>query len=133
MTEKKMGRYEIGGKTYIQKPLVLGQIAPLFNILKGVSFNSLHPASIVSAVGPKLTEVMAVILLPEGEDAAARDIGAISKTFAYELSLETALEVAEDFLSFNLSSSSLKKFSQLIQAATRAAESARKQAESKMS
>ena len=108
MPEKK---YVIGGKTYIQRPLVLGQIIPLMSVLEGIVITRLEAASILMALGPQLSRALAVVLIPEGNDPAEKDVDALASEFERDMSFETALEVAADFLSFSATSSLFEKMS----------------------
>lgn len=63
-----MFKYIIDGKTYIQKPLVLGQIRQLIGHLKGLE---IKPGSsgvgIVFELGDQLPAALAIVLVEEGK------------------------------------------------------------------
>jgi hypothetical protein len=99
MTDSKT--YSVNGKTYYQRKLVLGQIEPLIAFLEDVTFAELSAAGIVKALGGKLPKVLAIVVTPEGESPRDKDVAALAETLAAEMDIETALEVAADFLSFN--------------------------------
>jgi len=61
-----MKSYQFSGKTYLMKPLVLGQIRALMEILKTVKIERVNPTTIVFALGEKLHYALAVILIEEG-------------------------------------------------------------------
>lgn len=110
MEQKK---YEINGKGYIQKKLVLAQIKPLISSLEGRNIDDLSAIGIVHSLGDILPELASIILIPEGVKASQRDLGAMTEEFRDELDLETALEVAADFLSFNPVSSFFERLKNL--------------------
>ncbi|HIJ95783.1 MAG TPA: hypothetical protein HPP94_08630, partial [Desulfuromonadales bacterium] len=74
-----MYTYTINGTTYIQKPLVLGQIGQLTRLLQGISFTSLEPLSIIAALGESLPQLVAVVVRREGELLADRDLNAMQR------------------------------------------------------
>ncbi len=94
-------KYIINGKTYNQRPLVLGQLEPLEKLIMGVQIVDLSPSGILQALGSRLPQAAAIILNPEGVRLRDKDIDALADEFAEYLELETALEVAADFLSCN--------------------------------
>jgi hypothetical protein len=94
-------KYIINGKTYFQKPLVIGQVELLVKILEGRTVNDLSASGLVLSFGGILPKVAAIILIPEGEKISERDIEAIETELRDELTVEAALEVAADFLSCN--------------------------------
>lgn len=105
--------YTINGKRYIQKPLVLGQIAPLIAILEGRTIMDLSVQGIMAAFSDILPELFAIILIPDGETAGGKDVKAMEQEFRDEMDIDTALEVAADFLYCNPVSSIAIKLSGL--------------------
>jgi hypothetical protein len=100
MTEKK---YEIGGKNYIQKPLVLGQIRQLLEVLKGVTIpaNS-DTLALVNAMSDRLPAALAVVLIPEGLSSLRdKDLDALALEIAFAITPEQTLGVVEDFFDCN--------------------------------
>lgn len=93
--------YEINNKTYTQRPLVLGQVMPLIDLLQDIELSEFSALGIIRGLGPSLPEVMAIILIPEGVRLRDRNLAALAEEFEEYLTIETALAVAEDFLSFN--------------------------------
>ena len=93
--------YEINGKNYTQRPLVLGQIMPLIDLMQGIELRDFSATGLIQSLGPNLPEVMAIVLIPEGTRLSQKDIPTLAEEFEEYLSIETALEVVEDFLSFN--------------------------------
>jgi hypothetical protein len=94
MPEKK---YEIGGKIFIQRPLLVGQLVPLVTRTDGVIINSLDAKSVVSTLGDKLNSVLAVIMIPEGVDVKSRDLDEIERHLDNYLEVSTATEIVGFF------------------------------------
>jgi hypothetical protein len=107
-------KYIINDKTYIQKPLVLGQIGILMKVAEGRVINDLSALGLIQAFGDILPKVMAVILIPEGSKVSARDLAALEEEFTNELEIDTALEVTADFLSCNPVSSLFTKLRKIV-------------------
>ena len=107
-------KYIINDKTYIQKPLVLGQIGILMKIAEGRVINDLSVFGLIHVFGDILPKIAAVILIPEGSKVSARDLAALEEEFTNELEIDTALEVAADFLSCNPVSSLFTKLRKII-------------------
>ena len=60
--------YEIGGKTYTQKPLVLGQVRQLLDLLANVSIPADATAvGLINAIGDKLSLAIAIVLAEPGK------------------------------------------------------------------
>lgn len=105
-----MRRYLINKKTYIQKPLVLGQIKQLTDAMSGITIDmSLGILGIVSALGNKLPIILAAVLIPEGTNAKERAIDAIAADLKENCDVVTAIEVIEDFFTCNPTALVLQK------------------------
>lgn len=102
-------KYTINGRTYVQGPLVLGQLLPLCELVEGIKIPAFTVQEIIKALGPKLSEAMALILVPEGESPKGRDLDVLAAVFEEHMTIEATLEVVADFLSFNPASSLLEK------------------------
>lgn len=99
MEEKK---YEIGGKTYIQRKLVLGQWKELWAILENCAIpNDINPISLVTSLGNNLFPILAVILTEEGLPLQGKDIQTLAGEIEYGITPETAIEVIADFFELN--------------------------------
>ena len=107
-------KYTINGKTYIQKPLVLGQLMPLIKLLEGKVINDVSPLALVTVLGESLPRCMAIILIPEGVSVRERDLDALESEFADNMDLETAMQVASDFFICNPLSSLSSKFRAMV-------------------
>ena len=106
--------YIINGRPYIQQPLVLGQIMQLIDLSEGIVLQSFTVEGIIKALGPKLSMAAAIVLTPEGTELKDKDLLALEAEFFSRLDLKTALEVAEDFLSFNPLSSASDRIKGMI-------------------
>ena len=107
-------KYIINGKTYIQKPLVLGQITPFLDVMEGRTINDLNALALVKSFGDILPKIAALILIPEGVKVSMRDLSALEEEFRDELDIDTALEVAADFLACNPVSSLFTKLRKMM-------------------
>lgn len=102
--------YEIGGKKYIQRPLVLGQINQLMKLLQGVVIPSgVDTLALVSSLGDRLPRAIAIALTPEGASLKDKDINALAEELEFEISPEQTLQVVEDFFVCNPIPSLLEK------------------------
>ena len=93
--------YEINGIVYRQRPLVLGQLAALGELLEAVTIRELTVQGIIQAFGDRLADAMAVVLVPQGQKVRDRDLNALARELDEHMTIETALEVVADFLHFN--------------------------------
>lgn len=97
-----MKTYEIGGKRYHQKPLVLGQISQIVDILKDLSIPAnISPAGVLALMGDRLPRALAVALTPEGVSIKDKDLHAIASEIAFGMEAELALTAVEDFFDCN--------------------------------
>jgi len=90
--------YVIGGKVYTMKPLVLGQVNQLINLIKDVNLPS-EPtiANLMLALGDKLPEAVAIILHVPEVSLKQKNIKELSEEISFEMSPELTLEIVEDF------------------------------------
>lgn len=95
-------KYEIGGKTYTQKPLVLGQIRQLMNLMKGIVIpHDIDTPGLVSLLGDKLPQTIAVVITPEDMRLKDKDVKTLATEIEFEISPEQAIQVVEDFFDCN--------------------------------
>jgi hypothetical protein len=94
-------KYEINGKKYIQKPLVIGQIKQIAGLLNDFQMKE-APSTMdfISALGDKLPNFFAIILVEEGKSPKDKDLNLMAKELE-QCSLETAIKVIDDFFSCN--------------------------------
>jgi len=111
-------RYEIGGKTYTQRPLVLGQWKQLLKALKGVKIPITNdPFVLVEALGDKAPELMAIVLQEEGTRLQDKDIIKLTAELDFAVSPRLILTILDDFFVGN------EVFSLLEEISTRMTES----------
>jgi hypothetical protein len=99
----KSKSYEIGGRVFTQKPLVLGQ---LIEIVETLDLGRLQVLSTVDMLKELLVSspgLLAIVL--RDEDALQADAQVLEEC----LDMKTLAEVVEDFLSFNRALSSLSR------------------------
>ncbi len=101
--------YKLGEKFFHQEKLAWRQIRALLSQLEGLSFSSVDPVGLVSALGAKLGTVVAVVLIP-GIESRQEHMDRLKNTEKFQahideiedlLELDTAAEVVRDFLSLN--------------------------------
>lgn len=115
--------YEMGGKTYIQRPLVLGQIQELIPLIEGLNIpKGADAITIAKTFGEKLNYALAIALLekdvdepePEKIKNAMELLDKRSVEIAYSIGAEQILEVIEDFFECNRASSVIEKLGSMI-------------------
>jgi hypothetical protein len=120
--QEKVGgpmEYVIGEKTYIQKPLYLGQIKMLTKTLKGIEWpKTLDVPVIIDVIMDVIPEAFAVVLIEKGKDSVEelkrRDIESIRTDFENVLDSVTIMKVINDFLAFNPVTSMMGMLNNLI-------------------
>jgi len=96
-----MFTYEINGKTYIQKKLVLGQLGPLSALLSGLRFTATDALGLIAGLGEQLPEALAIVLVPEGVHPADKDMANVRRDL-FDADLDgVALQVIDDFFTCN--------------------------------
>ena len=106
-----MKKYEINGKTYVMKPLVLGQLRALTEILKTIKIEKPSPAAIIGALGEKLPQALAIVLIEDGLTIkeAIEKYQERALELECEISPEETLQVVEDFFELTPVSSLVEK------------------------
>ncbi len=100
--EKKEFKYEIDGKTYVQRPLVLGQMNQAMNLLKGITIPSdIDAVGVVSLLGDKLPDALAIMITEEGTRLKDKDMKALSSVLRESVDIETAIEIIDNFFGLN--------------------------------
>ncbi len=101
MADKKEFKYEIGGRVFIQRPLVLGQLKQLIDyVMKDLvvpDTESLDPMMLIEILGDKLPLGLAIILTEEGKSPKDKDIDQLAKDLYFEITAEQTMEVIADF------------------------------------
>jgi len=111
---EKQKKYEIGGTVYVQRPLVLGQIAQLTALLSGIAvYQGVGPAGLVVALGDRLPRALAIVLSPEGVPAKDKDLDVI-ETAMCDADPLTALQAVEDFFTCNPTAAVFEKLAGMV-------------------
>lgn len=111
--------YLIGGKVYTMKPLVLGQINQLINLIKDVNMPAEPSVSnVMLALGDKLPKAIAIVLHEADVSLKNKNIETLSDDIAFEMSPEQTLEVVDDFFDCTPISSILTKLTGTIKRVT---------------
>ncbi len=113
--EKSVFEYTIGGKKYVQKKLVLGQIRQLTNLLDGIAIpENSDTTAWVLALGSKISEALAIVLTEENASLADKDLAQNTKEIEFNIEPELVVEVVEDFFGCNPIASILGKLTGMI-------------------
>jgi hypothetical protein len=113
--ETKIYTYVIGNKTYTMKPLVMGQLQQLINIIKDVQFSGDDIMSLMMGLGDRLPEAIAVVLHEPEVSLKDKDIKALSLELAFEMSPEQTLGIVEDFFECTPVSSLVEKIRETVE------------------
>lgn len=112
---KKEYRYEIGDKTYIQRPLVLGQIKQLSNVLDSVSISMLtNEMEMARLLLDNVAPVIAVVITEEGKSPQDKNIDELAEALEFTMDAETMAQVVQDFFACNPVASIYGKVSQMV-------------------
>jgi hypothetical protein len=102
MEEEKIFEYEFGGKTYIQKELVWGQVKQLASVLKGVQIEgNLTVLKIIELLGDKLSDALAVVLTEKGTSIKDKNLEKIAEEIEWSIPIKIKIKVIEDFFFCN--------------------------------
>jgi len=107
-------KYPVGEKTYIQRPLVLGQVEQLIEHLKGLKFpKTFDLVGIQESLGEKIYLALAIILVEEGKSPKRTldELETIADEIHWTIRPETVLGVVEDFFELTPLASILQKLS----------------------
>ena len=114
--------YYIGGKTYEQRPLVLGQVKQLLAVTEGVAIPrmidlsgniAVNMVELVYLMGDRLPEAMAVVLTEQGTAPRDKDLQALAGELRWAVLPDQALDIVSDFFVGNPLSSFLEKLAGL--------------------
>lgn len=113
--EKKEFTYEIGGKRYVQRPLVLGQVRQLSELADGMALpESANVTEVVGLLGDKMFRALAVVLTEEGTSPGDKDIEKLADELEWAMEPEMAIEVVEDFFDCTPIASLLERIGGLL-------------------
>ncbi|MCE5265672.1 MAG: hypothetical protein LLG97_19360 [Deltaproteobacteria bacterium] len=107
--------YPIGGKTFIQKKLVLGQWRQLQDVIRDVRIvGEINTQSVLVALGPRIFAVLAVILIEEGGSPEGKDLEALAREIEWGIDPADALRAIADFFALNPVASLLENMRETI-------------------
>ncbi len=96
----KFREYEIGGRKFVQRPLVLGQLDQILNLLAGIKFPNVSDIRAVVAIlaGEDLmARALAIVLCEADKGPRDKDLEALTEFMKENADLVTTLAVVEDF------------------------------------
>lgn len=110
--------YTIDGESFVLKPLVMGQLNQLINLIKDVEFKEdVTIPTIITTLGDKLPEAIAIILHEPEVELQKKNIKELAErlAFAPEMTPELCLQIVEDFFVCTPVSSLLKKVNETVE------------------
>ena len=109
-------KYLIGETTFIQRPIVLGQLKLLLAALEGVSLHGSTALEVLQSLGGKLPAVLSTILVEEGSGVreAMDRLEERAERIEWHATPEICLEVVEDFFACNPVSSVSEKLGSML-------------------
>lgn len=117
MNEKE---YTIGGKTFVQRALVLGQIKQLAEVLTGVSVPvTANLTILISALGDRLPRAMAVVLTEKDKLPKDKNLDEETEFHIWNLDSQVLKEVVTDFFGVNPISFVLEKLTENMKKITK--------------
>lgn len=112
MEEKK---YEIGGRTFVQRTLVLGQWKQLLDLMKSVEIPvDAGAVAVARSLGPNLPRVLAIVLTEDGKSIRDKDLGALSDELMDLITPAMVIDIVDDFFVCNPIPSMLDRFGEMI-------------------
>jgi hypothetical protein len=114
-------RYVIGGKRYVQNKLSWGQVLHVVGLLRGADLRQAGGIfGVIEALGPKLPELLAVALVPEGQSPERTPEELAETAAALAANPEVMFEALSDFFVCNPVVSLAEKMTGTIQTITAA-------------
>ena len=111
--------YTINSTTYIQKPLVFGQIRQLTSVIEkiitsgGINLDA-GVFGLIDALGAELPLALAVVLTPSGENPKNKNLAELAEKLEFEIELDQVMEIVTDFFDCNPIQSLLTKLLTMI-------------------
>lgn len=103
-------KYDCGGKTYVQRPLVWGQWMQLMDVLKDIQLpNVIEPAVLINVLKDRLMPLLAIVLTEEGQPVKGKDLSALADELSFVLTPDQIFDVVSDFFDINPMHSLLEK------------------------
>lgn len=107
--------YDIDGRAFVQRPLVLGQLQQLLRVLNGIAVpEQLTLATLLDALGGRLYTAIAVAITEKDCSPRDKNIEELAAELEWKLDADTLLEIVDDFFALNPISSLLEKIGKLI-------------------
>jgi len=116
MSDETIKEYKIGDKTYTQKPLVMGQVNQIINLLKDVNLPSDPTAiNLITALGDKLPLAIAIVVHVPEVSLKDKNIKELAEDLSFKMEPEMALQVIEDFFDLTPISSLLERVGKTVE------------------
>ncbi len=115
--------YDIGGKTFELKPLVLGQIKQISELFEDVNLLELFEKDLdvfIKVVSRKLPRFLAIILREPDKSLKEKNIDELSEFFEENVGIDLAMRIIKDFFKVNEIRSLIQQITMPIQADTEA-------------
>jgi hypothetical protein len=115
MMEQKY-KYQINGKTYVLKKMVLGQMRQLIEVLKTIRISEgMGTAGLIAALGDKLPIALAIVLTEEGKPIKDKNLKEMAEEIEFNIDLDLAVQVIDDFFALNPIASLWEKIQGLLE------------------
>ncbi len=123
--ELRKKTYIFGGKTWIQRPLVLAQYDQLAEVLRGKPMpQTFDAAGVIASFGPDIHKALAIALTPEGMRPKDKDLPEIEEKIRWSIEIPEMIRAVEDFfelsplhLLFEMLTETMQRVSTIIQQA----------------
>lgn len=101
-----MYEYEVNGKLYRQKPLVLGQIKQLIVFLGNLAFPAIESAEaeigmIIGILGDRLPHALAIVLTEDGIPLKEKNLENMAAEIESTFDIAITMRIVEDFFDCN--------------------------------
>ncbi len=100
MTDSKKV-YIVGGRNYVQEPLVLGQWKQLLTTIKLPEGGAMTVQTITGMIGESIDSAIAIMVCEEGKSLKEKNIDELAEAIMYELDIDTSMQIVEDFFLLN--------------------------------
>lgn len=110
-----MNEYDIDGRAFVQRPLVLGQVQQLLRALDGMTVpENLSLASLLDSLGGRLYSALAIVITEKGCSPRDKNIEELADKLEWSAGMDTVMEILDDFFTMNPVSSLLGKAGKMI-------------------
>lgn len=108
--------YDIGGKKFTQRKLVLGQVRQLIRLLPEIVIRAgATPLSILVGLDEKTSQALAIVLREEGSELKDKNVEALAAFLDENCDLDVAGRVIDDFFVLNPLSSLQARLEKMTQ------------------